>query len=103
MNNKAAHSITRFFFFFFKEEAGIGDLTVTGVQTCALPISSRWGDSGRVKANARLRIPGVKLKDFRSGTSIRHGRCSSRYLRRRRCIEQARFSTAWLVDRKSVV
>src|SRR2546427_7831229 len=24
--------------FFFKAEAGIGDLTVTGVQTCALPI-----------------------------------------------------------------
>src|SRR3990167_6260036 len=27
-------------FFFFKEEDGIRDLTVTGVQTCALPISS---------------------------------------------------------------
>src|SRR5256886_3523406 len=24
--------------FFFQEDAGIGDLTVTGVQTCALPI-----------------------------------------------------------------
>src|SRR2546422_1584868 len=27
------------FFFFFKEEAGIRDVAVTGVQTCALPIS----------------------------------------------------------------
>src|SRR3990167_5882745 len=27
-----------FFFFFFQAEDGIGDLTVTGVQTCALPI-----------------------------------------------------------------
>src|SRR2546430_3020416 len=31
------------FFFFFQAEDGIRDLTVTGVQTCALPISSRNG------------------------------------------------------------
>src|SRR2546427_3476052 len=30
-----------FFFFFFQAEDGIRDLTVTGVQTCALPISSQ--------------------------------------------------------------
>src|SRR3989475_4925860 len=29
----------RLFFFFFQAEDGIRDLTVTGVQTCALPIS----------------------------------------------------------------
>src|SRR5207248_7024964 len=29
------------FFFFFQAEDGIRDRTVTGVQTCALPISSR--------------------------------------------------------------
>src|SRR2546430_10045860 len=29
------------YFFFFQAEDGIRDLTVTGVQTCALPIS-RW-------------------------------------------------------------
>src|SRR5205085_8509247 len=28
--------------FFFRAEDGIRDLTVTGVQTCALPISSGW-------------------------------------------------------------
>src|SRR3989475_7239542 len=32
------------FFFFFQAEDGIRDLTVTGVQTCALPISDRRGD-----------------------------------------------------------
>src|SRR6266853_1153652 len=32
-----------FFFFFFQAEDGIRDLTVTGVQTCALPICSRGG------------------------------------------------------------
>src|SRR5204863_1497879 len=30
-------------FFFFQAEDGIRDLYVTGVQTCALPISSRHG------------------------------------------------------------
>src|SRR2546430_11643749 len=30
-----------FYFFFFQAEDGIRDLTVTGVQTCALPISGR--------------------------------------------------------------
>src|SRR6266478_7434835 len=32
-----------FFFFFFQAEDGIRDLTVTGVQTCALPIWYRRG------------------------------------------------------------
>src|SRR6266853_6786066 len=32
--------ITILFFFFFQAEDGMRDLTVTGVQTCALPISA---------------------------------------------------------------
>src|SRR3989475_4203755 len=32
------YSLTWFSFFFFQAEDGIRDLTVTGVQTCALPI-----------------------------------------------------------------
>src|SRR5256886_7533451 len=35
------------FFFFFQAEDGIRDLTVTGVQTCALPICGRYSCSGR--------------------------------------------------------
>src|SRR2546430_6087971 len=41
-------------FFFFQAEDGIRDLTVTGVQTCALPISSASGRTelvGRVNEN----------------------------------------------------
>src|SRR5437868_11810395 len=34
-----------FFFFFFQAEDGIRDRNVTGVQTCALPISISAGDS----------------------------------------------------------
>src|SRR3989337_3489604 len=33
------HVLQVFFFFFFQAEDGIRDATVTGVQTCALPIS----------------------------------------------------------------
>src|SRR5205085_4522744 len=34
------HICIYYFFFFFQAEDGIRDLTVTGVQTCALPIYS---------------------------------------------------------------
>src|SRR5256885_8526431 len=36
-----AHALVSFFFFFFQAEDGIRDYKVTGVQTCALPISAR--------------------------------------------------------------
>src|SRR5207248_5393625 len=56
--------------FFFQAEDGIRDRTVTGVQTCALPISDRStieGDSrGRVAAKRRGRRadadPGVSAR-----------------------------------------
>src|SRR2546430_17495436 len=40
------------FFFFFQAEDGIRDLTVTGVQTCALPISYRPAGRGWVGVQA---------------------------------------------------
>src|SRR5256886_11855427 len=39
MNRRASPTGSAFCFFFFQAEDGIRDLTVTGVQTCALPIS----------------------------------------------------------------
>src|SRR5688572_26987616 len=41
------------FFFFFQAEDGIRDLTVTGVQTCALPISGAQ-DGDRRRAHGHL-------------------------------------------------
>src|SRR5256886_4739645 len=38
------------FFFFFQAEDGIRDLTVTGVQTCALPISTAYYQGGSLQA-----------------------------------------------------
>src|SRR5256886_15721605 len=37
------------YFFFFQAEDGIRDLTVTGVQTCALPISGRLEKEGELR------------------------------------------------------
>src|SRR2546430_3170412 len=42
-----------FFYFFFQAEDGIRDLTVTGVQTCALPICSRPDTLFAIDAHAR--------------------------------------------------
>src|SRR5256886_5541728 len=39
--NKLYFVYVSYFFFFFQAEDGIRDLTVTGVQTCALPISTK--------------------------------------------------------------
>src|SRR2546430_5085797 len=57
--NSKNNSLCHVFFFFFQAEDGIRDLTVTGVQTCALPI---YGPSGhrlrRRGADATPRRPG---------------------------------------------
>src|SRR5437762_4450375 len=60
-----------FFFFFFQAEDGIRDTSVTGVQTCALPISvdvfrmnvenplGRGGHVGQIAGDAVLRALGL--------------------------------------------
>src|SRR2546427_13009824 len=69
-------------FFFFQAEDGIRDLTVTGVQTCALPISRTriherpmpvhlsHGDVGVPVGNAAL--PRVRL-EVHAGEAVRGG------------------------------
>src|SRR5690349_21991339 len=46
-----------FFFFFFQAEDGIRDLYVTGVQTCALPISRRRRCRHGAAVHRRARAP----------------------------------------------
>src|SRR5690606_39788356 len=41
-------------FFFFQAEDGIRDFHVTGVQTCALPISLAWWRAGAIVLGAAL-------------------------------------------------
>src|SRR5688572_31769478 len=85
-------------FFFFQAEDGIRDLTVTGVQTCALPIS-RPDDSVTTprRASTSRRRGGaiVSLHRFRSGSkrASASAPCTRKRGRGRRSIG----------DRKSVV
>src|SRR5437870_8435003 len=51
------HDILRVLFFFFQAEDGIRDGHVTGVQTCALPISLRLLQSGAGRLRSREKIP----------------------------------------------
>src|SRR5207302_7572680 len=62
-----------FFFFFFQAEDGIRDFHVTGVQTCALPISS---------------MNAMGLSFMTSRRSVRRSTCSARLGRRLRSEER---------------
>src|SRR5216683_6354526 len=64
-----------FFFFFFQAEDGIRDLIVTGVQTCALPISCRWLRRFRCGASEG-RAPGRRPRRF-GGADRRVSACCS--------------------------
>src|SRR2546422_8171869 len=57
----------RVLFFFFQVEDGIRDVAVTGVQTCALPISTR-------KRPMRTQDPGRRLR-ARRRANARAARC----------------------------
>src|SRR2546430_10178903 len=46
---RVQHGDSSPFFFFFQAEDGIRDLTVTGVQTCALPILLALAGRGRTR------------------------------------------------------
>src|SRR5205085_6569810 len=62
-----------FFFFFFQAEDGIRDLTVTGVQTCALPISFPSGSARRPgRSGSATPIPtGTRSTSSRARRSAR--------------------------------
>src|SRR5437764_3926572 len=52
--------VTAFYFFFFQAEDGIRDTSVTGVQTCALPIcTSDTNHSEHAKMDTRRVKPGT--------------------------------------------
>src|SRR2546430_2983612 len=59
--------------FFFQAEDGIRDLTVTGVQTCALPISSPEIQFGRVAATLQCAKGRNEPCGSSSGPSLRSG------------------------------
>src|SRR5690349_24145880 len=54
-----------FFFFFFQAEDGMRDLYVTGVQTCALPISRNYGCWWKLRGNEPQRVQVSQTKDLK--------------------------------------
>src|SRR5689334_23940787 len=69
-----------FVFFFFQAEDGIRDGTVTGVQTCALPISREESDSRVILPFSRTPLAS-RLRYSRQQQRRRHGRKSNRMTR----------------------
>src|SRR2546430_1575803 len=60
-----------FFFFFFQAEDGIRDLTVTGVQTCALPIYQAGVKGSEVaKCSATAETAGRVQHSIALGASV---------------------------------
>src|SRR6476620_6914025 len=67
-----------YLFFFFQAEDGIRDIVVTGVQTCALPISSptcapreETADEGQVDSQGRRRAGGGRNRARRARRLVR--------------------------------
>src|SRR5256885_7982669 len=85
-----------FFFFFFQAEDGIRDYKVTGVQTCALPISDR-----------PRHLCGSDHDERRDEPGSRHHRSRGRLCRHRAGQPRRRVwldaDPDWRIDRKSVV
>src|SRR3712207_8607114 len=54
-------------FFFFQAEDGIRDIGVTGVQTCALPISA---DARRARGPGQADVEGSALRDARDALCV---------------------------------
>src|SRR2546430_5575383 len=59
-------------FFFFQAEDGIRYLTVTGVQTCALPISTRSTSADDARGDARRRREDVDRVVALEGVDLEH-------------------------------
>src|SRR2546427_9355648 len=72
-----------FFFFFFQAEDGIRDLTVTGVQTCALPISQAPAGSACISGSLARRPSVPRYADPAWGRQRPAGQACGRIRRRR--------------------
>src|SRR5690349_24817677 len=84
------------FFFFFQAEDGIRDLYVTGVQTCALPISRRG--PGRTGGPPRAALPGRRTR----GPARRRGAAAARRSEERRVGKECRSRWSAYHQKKNV-
>src|SRR2546430_4671865 len=93
------------FFFFFQAEDGIRDLTVTGVQTCALPISGRTiPQEDRARARWERSVHRAGGRRRRAGGAHRRGRAAREQrpeLHRGEAVHRGGAGGGPLPDRKS--
>src|SRR2546427_6586414 len=87
------------FFFFFQAEDGIRDLTVTGVQTCALPISQ--AEVTVAKAEARLAVLQKQYVSLERRLELATRDALAAFMAQ--LSTSARLAEAQKTDRKSVV
>src|SRR5205807_6166912 len=78
------------FFFFFQAEDGIRDYKVTGVQTCALPISPPPSSQCTRRENGRSNSPGVTGMDRPCRCPCRRCRACRRRSEERRVGKECR-------------
>src|SRR2546430_6898129 len=73
-------------YFFFQAEDGIRDLTVTGVQTCALPISDRGAQHryAHQKAGRSFAQRGILLRGKVSEYDLQEPECEANWSAERR-------------------
>src|SRR5579862_9288247 len=67
------------FFFFFQAEDGIRDGTVTGVQTCALPISGKLLSPAKRRKGIQLACEKLKVSQRRACRAFGQPRSTQRY------------------------
>src|SRR5258707_9710062 len=90
---------TPHFFFFFQAEDGIRDIGVTGVQTCALPISAKLR-SQFAQANAAFPAGAFSIKD--NGRFLQEVRvCLSKDLKAQGCFDKGDTSSKNIILRPS--
>src|SRR3990167_9689059 len=101
--------VVSLFFFFFQAEDGIRDLTVTGVQTCALPIwSYRHYRSGTPDLRSQIlrrdrQAPRHYQYHSLCGVALFRWWCAGRELGRRQCQAVLGLVRSWLCQRSSAV
>src|SRR5205085_8418675 len=105
VNGGIVHDVMLDLFFFFQAEDGIRDLTVTGVQTCALPIWRTRRASGFSLTGTQFLTEAIKLyPDARRVLLTAYADTDTRSEERRVGKEcRSRWSPAQLNEEKQVV
>src|SRR2546426_5062666 len=93
------------FFFFFQAEDGIRDYKVTGVQTCALPISTSPPQAVTLSntGSGTLTISSIAISGGNSGDFAQTNNCGGSVAAGARCTISVTFTPAGILVRSSTL